>query len=163
MQLDQRIDEFLPDPGTLGLGQELREIGSDHCPVDPLHQIERCPDDLRVVARNDRLRTARHGSVQPGQHGVLATDIVSRWEERSGRWSSQDVALIPTRDEERLVRMSGLVALNRERNVVAEMPVEERLQRRTVHQLGHARPPVAGFVPPPLIAALSTLRAMTIR
>lgn len=109
--------------------------------MDALHQIERSAEDGGVVARQDRPRDAHRGLAESVEHPVLAQHVVSRREERSARRPPEHPFLAAATNEEGLVGMAGLVALDGELPRTGKVLLEVGRERDLVYEgrkcLGH--------------------------
>jgi hypothetical protein len=115
MELGRGVDELLPDAAPFG--GRVERVGDavpDHVTVDLLHQIKRRADHRIVAAEEDRTRGAHAGSVERLQNRVLALHVVRRRQVRRPGGPAEHPLVGSSANVEGLVRVSGLMPLDRD-------------------------------------------------
>ena len=146
VELDQRVDQLVGDPGALLGRVERGGIASViTSPCDPLHHVERRADHGRVVAHRQHLRHPDRRGLERAQQPRLAQHVVRARRQRPARRAAQHD---PGGQHEGDVRVALADRASRVRSSGASSPGAARnsRQRRRARAAARARwrPPRRG-------------------
>src|SRR5215204_2530379 len=115
MELDECIDQLLPNALTVCLGIKLRrKLLSDHHPLNSLHEVERYANNGEVFAGNHWARHPNPSRGESRQDSIFAEHIMSGRQDIPARWATHHPLFRAPGHIECFIRETSFMLRNRQ-------------------------------------------------